>query len=86
VDARAIVETFVDAFGEGRLDDALALLHDDFVIHAAGSVPYSGNYVGAQGFTELITKMVEVLELTPRADMQYLVAGDKVVLSYDLVG
>ena len=43
VDNREIVEMFVDAFGEGRLDEALSLLHDEFVVHAAGGVPYSGD-------------------------------------------
>ncbi len=81
---QAIVEKFVVAFGEARLDDALSLLHADFVVHAAGGVPYSGDYQGAQGFSELITKMLPVLELTPSPEMEYLVDGDKVVIYYRL--
>lgn len=81
---RAIVEKFVIAFGEGRLDDALSLLHDEFVIHAAGGVPYSGDYQGAQGFSELITKILPVLDLTPSPEMEYLVDGEKVVIYYRL--
>ena len=84
VDPRAVVERFVDAFGDGRLDDALSLLHDDFVVHAAGGVPYSGDYQGAAGFRDLITKIFEVVDLTPSPEMQYLVDGDKVVLYYRL--
>lgn len=84
MDAKVIVERFVGAFGDGRLDDALSLLHDDFVVHAAGGVPYSGDYHGAEGFSKLITKMLPVLELTPSPEMQYLVDGDKVVLYYSL--
>ena len=84
MNARAIVESFVVAFGEGRLDDALGLLHHEFVVHAAGDVPYSGDYHGAEGFSELITKMMAVLELTPSPDMQYLVDDDNVVLYYRL--
>ncbi len=83
-DCRAVVERFVVAFGEGRLRDALDLLHDDFVVHAAGDVPYSGDYVGAEGFTDLITTMMEMLELTPSPDMQYLVDGDSVAIYYRL--
>jgi hypothetical protein len=49
VEPRAVVEQFVVAFGEGRLQDAWWLLHDEFVVHAAGDVPYSGDYVGAHG-------------------------------------
>ena len=84
MDTRAIVVRFVVAFGEGRLGDALRLLHDDFVVHAAGDVPYSGDYHGAEGFSELITKMMEVLELAPSPDMQYIVDGDRAVLYYRL--
>jgi hypothetical protein len=84
VDARALVEKFVDAFGDGRLQDALGLLHDEFVVHAAGDVPYSGDYRGAEGFSELIAKIMAVLELTPSPDMQYIADGDKVVLYYRL--
>ncbi|HEX3289648.1 MAG TPA: nuclear transport factor 2 family protein [Mycobacterium sp.] len=84
MDARALVEKFVDAFGDGRLQDALGLLHDEFVVHAAGDVPYSGDYRGAEGFSELIAKMMAVLELTPSPDMQYIADGDKVVLYYRL--
>jgi uncharacterized protein len=83
-DSRALVVKFVDAFGEQKLDDALSLLHDEFVVHAAGDVPYSGDYRGAAGFLELITKMSEVLDLMPSPDMQFLADGDKVVLHYRL--
>jgi uncharacterized protein len=81
---RAVVEKFVVAFNDGRLQDALNLLHDEFVIHAAGDVPYSGDYHGAEGFSELIANMMEMLELTPSPGMHYLVDGDKVVLYYCL--
>jgi hypothetical protein len=33
VDTRALVETFVNAFGEGRLDDALSLLHAELDVY-----------------------------------------------------
>ena len=60
------------------------LLHDEFVVHAAGGVPYSGDYLGAEGLSELIAKILPVLDLTPSPEMQYLVDGDKVVLYYRL--
>jgi hypothetical protein len=49
-DSRALVGKFVDAFGDQRVDDALRLLHDEFLVHAAGDVPYSGDYSGPSGF------------------------------------
>jgi uncharacterized protein len=83
-DCRAIVVTFVNAIGDRRLEDARSLLHDEFVVHAAGGVPYSGDYHGPEGFFELLMKIYEVLELTPSPEMQYLVDDEKVVLYYRL--
>lgn len=83
-DSRALVVRFVDALGVGRLDDALRLLAADFTVHAAGDVPYSGDYVGPAGFLELITKMSEVLELAPSPEMDFVADGEKVVLHYCL--
>jgi limonene-1,2-epoxide hydrolase len=59
----ATVRQFMDAVVEGKLDDARRLLHDDFVVHEAGGLPYSGEYHGPDGFFELLTKMNEFLEL-----------------------
>jgi ketosteroid isomerase-like protein len=83
-DCRAIVVKFVNAIGDQRLDDARSLLHNEFVAHAAGGVPYSGDYHGAEGFFEVLTKIYDVLELTPNPEMRYLADGDKVVLHYRL--
>ena len=63
----------------------MSLLDDVFVIHAAGDMPYSGDYRGAEGFSELIADMVAVLDFAPSTDMQYIVDGDNVVLRYLLV-
>jgi hypothetical protein len=51
-------------------------LHDEFVVRAAGDVPYS--------FLELITKMSEALELSPNRGMQFVTDSDEVVLHYRL--
>jgi uncharacterized protein len=83
-DSRALVGKFVDAFDDQRVDDALRLLHDEFLVHAAGDVPYSGDYSSPSGFLELITKMSEALELSPSPDMLFLADNDKVVLHYRL--
>jgi ketosteroid isomerase-like protein len=83
-DSRALIVKFVGAFGEQRFDDAQSLLHDEFVAHAAGEVPYRGDYRGSAGFLELITKMSGALEVTPTSEMQFIADGDKVVLHYRL--
>ncbi len=45
-DAQATVGKFVQAIVERRFDDARGLLHDEFVVHEAGGLPYSGEYHG----------------------------------------
>jgi ketosteroid isomerase-like protein len=83
-DSRALVAKFVGAIGDQRLDEAGSLLHDEFVVHAAEGVPYSGDYHGRDGFCGLLTTIYELLELTPSPEMQFLADGDKVVLYYRL--
>ncbi len=73
-DAQAVVAKFAKAVVEARLDDARLLLHDDFVTHEAGGLPYSGEYHGAEGFFELLGKMNEGLELTLGHSVQFLLA------------
>lgn len=79
-EAQAIVNSFVTAIAEERLDDARALLHDDFVVYEAGGLPYSGEYRGPQAFFELLGKMTELMELTLGQSVQYLLADNTVGL------
>lgn len=83
-DCQAIVVKFMNAIVDERLDDARSLLHDEFVVHEAGGVPYSGDYHGPQGFFELLMNINEVLELTPSPAIQYLRADDTVAMFYRL--
>jgi uncharacterized protein len=60
----ATVRWFMAATGAERQNERRSLLHDDFVVHEAGGLPFSGDYHGSQGFLELLNKMNDVLELT----------------------
>jgi uncharacterized protein len=82
--SRATVGRFMDAMVQGKLDDALSLLHDDFVVYEAGGLPYSGEYHGSSGFFELLTKMTEVLMLTRGPTIEHLLADDTVAMRYRL--
>jgi uncharacterized protein len=84
MDAQATVGNFVRAIVEQRFDDARRLLHEEFVVHEAGGLPYSGEYRSPQGFFDLFGKMNETLELTPDPAIQYLHADDTVVMRYRL--
>ena len=84
MDAQATVGSFVRAIVEQRFDDARRLLHEEFVVHEAGGLPYSGEYRSPQGFFDLFEKMNETMELTPDPAIQYLHADDTVVMRYRL--
>ena len=60
----ATVRRFMAATGAERRNERRSLLHDDFVVHEAGGLPFSGDYRGSQGFFELLNRMNDVLELT----------------------
>lgn len=58
------VREFIAAAGVEHQDTRRRLLHDDFVVHEAGGLPFSGDYHGSRGFFELLDKINDVLKLT----------------------
>ena len=60
----ATVRRFMAATGAERRNERRGLLHDDFVVHEAGGLPFSGDYHGSQGFFELLNRINDMLELT----------------------
>ena len=58
-----LVRRFMAATGAEREHERRSLLHDDFVVHEAGGLPFSGDYHGSQGFFELLDRMNDLLEL-----------------------
>jgi uncharacterized protein len=59
----ATVRRFMAATGVERRNERRSLLHDDFVVHEAEGLPFSGDYHGSEGFFELLKRMNDVLEL-----------------------
>jgi ketosteroid isomerase-like protein len=57
------VRRFMAAAGAERRNERRSLLHDDFVLHESGGLPFSGDYHGPSGFFELLDTMNDVLEL-----------------------
>jgi uncharacterized protein len=80
-----IVTRFGAALHDERLDDACVLLHDDFVVHEAGGLPYSGDYHGPEGFRHLLSVMAEVFELTPGPIDRQSLADGTVVAQFRLL-
>jgi len=59
----ATVRRFMAATGAERMNERRSLLHDEFVLHEAGGLPFSGDYHGPHGFFELLNRMNDVLDL-----------------------
>jgi hypothetical protein len=59
----ATVRRFMAATGVERRNERRSLLHDDFIVHEAEGLPFSGDYHGSEGFFELLKRMNDVLEL-----------------------
>ncbi|MBO3725605.1 nuclear transport factor 2 family protein [Actinomyces bowdenii] len=53
----AVAEEYFSALGQGRVEDALALLAEDIVWHQPGGSRYSGRHEGRRGVGELIGAM-----------------------------
>lgn len=60
-----IVQKFSTAVREGDFEAMGRLLHDDFVAHEAGGLPYSGDYRGLSGFRDLLAKMNDAMTVSP---------------------
>jgi len=78
------VREFSKALGANDLDQACGLLHGDLVIREAGGLPYSGEYLGPQGFRELLAKMNERLELKAGPITQDQLSDDTVASRFRL--
>jgi uncharacterized protein len=61
----ATVRRFMTSVGTEQRAERSGLLHKDFVVHAAGGLPFSGGYWGATGFFERLERMNDELELAP---------------------
>jgi len=54
---RALVRHAYDLFAQGRIDDFIAMLDDDFAIHEVDSLPYGGVHRGRAGFAALMAEI-----------------------------
>jgi uncharacterized protein len=80
----AMVRRFMNATGLENRAERAGLLHEDFVVHQADGVPFSGEYRGAQGLFDLMTKMRNVLEFTPGPIVLQALGEDAVAARFRL--
>jgi ketosteroid isomerase-like protein len=77
---RAQVRHAYDLFAEGRIDEFVTMLDDDFAIHEVDSLPYGGVHRGRDGFAALMTELSAKWWSSISFDVETIAAeGDRVV-------
>jgi len=76
-----IVKAFNDAFMEGRIDDAKAMLAEDVTMAEPESLPYGGTYRGPDGFLELGGKVLDTWDFPGPLEMSFHAIDNGQVLS-----
>ena len=82
-DALSVVRQFGVALHEGDLDGACRYLHEDLLVREAGGLPYSGEYVGPQGFRALLNEINQHLELRAGPMTQDPLPTDSVISRFE---
>jgi ketosteroid isomerase-like protein len=77
---RALVRHAYGLFAEGRIDDFIAMLDDEFAIHEVDSLPYGGIHRGRAGFAALMAELAAKWWSSIRFDVETIAAeGDRVI-------
>lgn len=76
---RVIVERFYDAAMGGDFDTALALLHEEFELIEPPIFPFGGVYRGVDAFTELLGKLMQLVDAEANVREALIVEGDRAV-------
>jgi ketosteroid isomerase-like protein len=74
------VRHFYDLLGQGKLEEAGQLFHEDLIIHEAPELPFGGDFHGPQGFFDIWARIVEFAEPSLVGEMTYLDTEPVVVL------
>lgn len=85
----ALLQGFEDSFVAGDIEDVLARLHDDIVVHEAANLPYPGDHAGKDGFLALANAFDRTWEITAPIRLDIAPVGDDrvlVLVELDVVG
>jgi ketosteroid isomerase-like protein len=74
-----VVNTFLTAFAAGDIEAAMNCLDSKCLVDEAGGLPFSGTYVGPEGFLSLLDAMSAGLDASVVDKIEVLDAGDWVV-------
>lgn len=85
-DNKQLVDDFLDASRRGDTQRMAALLHSDFCVYEADSLPYAGEHRGLEGFLALVKRVFTSFRDTRVDIRQMLAEGDTVVVLATLSG
>ena len=83
---QAIVEQFYAHLALGEMDAAFALLHPDFVLHQAASLPYGGDFVGKSGLERFFRLLRDTWSEFGSQNVAYVEIGDRVIATSQMYG
>lgn len=74
-----VVEEFYRLLANSRMNDALELLDDEFVLVQAASLRYGGEYKGKEGIRDFFSKFFAAWKSFRSENVTYFADQDKVV-------
>jgi ketosteroid isomerase-like protein len=79
-DTPAIQQRFMTAVGTGDMEGLRALLHPDFSMTQAPTLPYGGTYRGPDGFIGFLGTFMEKLEIEALDGKQNFIGDDRAIV------
>jgi ketosteroid isomerase-like protein len=81
-----IVKEFYKHLANSNMQGAFELLHQDFKLVQAPSLPYGGTYIGTGGVTTFFGKFFEYWQSFKSVDVEYFETGEKVFATSKIIG
>ena len=82
---RTLVRRAYDLFAEGKIDEFVVMLDDDFAIHEVGSLPYGGVHRGRAGFQALMAELSSNWWQSITFDVETIAAAGDRVIAYGVM-
>lgn len=81
-----IVKEFHKHLADSNMQGAFELLHQDFKLVQAPSLPYGGSYMGTDGVTTFFSKFFKYWQSFKSVDVEYFEIGDRVFVTSTIIG
>jgi ketosteroid isomerase-like protein len=82
---RALVRHAYDLFAQGKTDEFVGMLDDDFAIHEVDSLPYRGVHRGRAGFEALMAELSSKWWRSISFDVEMIAGEGNRVIAYGVM-